>query len=56
MRIQKDTVCAWISAQKMFAHKTGRLWKFRWIEIDELIRSGEVAPSTVEMEDPTGND
>lgn len=38
--VSKDTVYAWISAQRMPAHKVGRLWKFQASEVDEWVRQG----------------
>jgi excisionase family DNA binding protein len=38
--IKPDTVCKWIVRQKMPAHEVGRLWKFRWEEIDHWVESG----------------
>lgn len=38
--VSKDTVYAWISTQKMPAHKVGRLWKFQASEVDEWVRQG----------------
>ena len=46
--ITKDTVCRWIEARSLPAHKNGRLWKFKLSDIDEWVRAGGAG------EDPTG--
>ena len=38
--IKKDTVYKWVAANKIPAHKVGRLWKFDKIEIDKWVKSG----------------
>lgn len=38
--VSKDTVYTWINAQGMPAHRVGRLWKFKRVEVDEWVRSG----------------
>lgn len=38
--ISKDTVFTWIRTIGMPLHRVGRLSKFKWQEVDELIRSG----------------
>jgi len=41
--VSKDTVRKWIKKEVIPAHKVGRLWKFRFSEIDEWIKSGRSA-------------
>lgn len=36
--IKRDTVYKWIDQKDMPAHKVGRLWKFKKVEIDEWVR------------------
>lgn len=43
--VSKDTVYAWISKRHMPAHRIGRLWKFKSVEVDEWVRSGGAAES-----------
>jgi excisionase family DNA binding protein len=38
--IKRDTVYKWIEHKDMPAHKLGRLWKFKRVEIDEWVRRG----------------
>jgi excisionase family DNA binding protein len=38
--VKKDTVYKWLTAQKIPAHKLGRLWKFDKTEIDTWVKSG----------------
>lgn len=37
--VSKDTIHRWIINKDMPAHKIGRLWKFKVIEIDEWVRN-----------------
>jgi excisionase family DNA binding protein len=38
--VKKDTVYKWLAANKIPAHKVGRLWKFDKSEIDSWVKSG----------------
>ena len=38
--IKRDTVYKWIDLKDMPAHKVGRLWKFKRVEIDEWVCRG----------------
>jgi excisionase family DNA binding protein len=38
--IKRDTVYKWIDNKDMPAHKVGRLWKFKRVEVDEWVRQG----------------
>ncbi len=38
--VKRDTIYDWIERRNMPAHKVGRLWKFKVVEIDEWVRSG----------------
>lgn len=38
--ISHDTVYRWIEARRLPAHKVGRLWKFKLVDVDEWVRSG----------------
>lgn len=38
--VTRDTIYKWISDKKMPAHKIGRLWKFKTVEVDEWVRGG----------------
>ena len=48
--VTKDPVYAWIADRGMPAHKVGRLWKFQIDEIDEWVRRGGAASSSVIVE------
>jgi len=39
--ISRDTAIKWINKKNLPAHKIGRLWKFKIIEVDEWVRSSE---------------
>jgi len=41
--VDKDTVYRWINHRGMPAHKVGRQWKFRILQIDEWVQAGNVA-------------
>ena len=41
--IKRDTVYKWIEEKGMPAHKVGRLWKFRRMEVDAWVRDGGAA-------------
>lgn len=38
--VSRESVLRWISHKNMPAHKVGRVWKFKFSEVDEWIRSG----------------
>lgn len=38
--IKRDTVYKWISEKNMPAHKIGRLWKFKKVQVDNWVESG----------------
>lgn len=38
--ISRDTAIKWINKKGLPAHKIGRLWKFRIVEVDEWVLSG----------------
>ena len=40
--VSQDTVHRWIRNKEMPAHKVGRLWKFKVIEIDEWVRNQKI--------------
>lgn len=37
--VSQDTVHRWIRNKYMPAHKVGRLWKFKVIEVDKWVRN-----------------
>ena len=41
--ISKDTVYTWIAKHQMPAHKVGRLWKFKVVEVDNWVLEGAAA-------------
>lgn len=41
--VTKDTIRNWIKKGNIPAHKIGRLWKFKFSEIDEWVESGKSA-------------
>jgi excisionase family DNA binding protein len=36
--VKRDTVYKWIGERAMPAHRIGRLWKFKAVEVDEWVR------------------
>lgn len=38
--VGRDTIMQWIEKRNMPAYKVGRLWKFKYSEVDDWIRSG----------------
>lgn len=47
--ISKDTVYAWIAKRHMPAHKVGRLWKFKALEVDNWVLEGSATNKTEEQ-------
>ena len=41
--VTKDTIRSWIKKTDIPAHKIGRLWKFKFSEVDEWVKSGKSA-------------
>lgn len=41
--ISNDTVYKWIDKYGMPAHRMGRLWKFKKVEVDEWVKAGGAA-------------
>ena len=48
--ISKDTVYTWIAKQQMPAHKDGRLWKFKAVEVDNWVFEGAAADRAGEQQ------
>jgi len=38
--VSNDTVYKWIDKHEMPAHRMGRLWKFKKVEVDKWVMSG----------------
>lgn len=38
--ISRDTAIKWINTKGLPAHKIGRLWKFKIVEVDDWVRFG----------------
>ena len=51
--VKRDTVYKWIDRKKLPAHKMGRLWKFKVLEVDTWVKSGGAAADDDEI--PRGN-
>lgn len=41
--VNKDTIRNWIKKTDIPAHRVGKLWKFKKLELDEWIKSGRSA-------------
>ena len=46
--IKRDTVYKWISDKSMPAHKVGRLWKFKKVQVDKWVEAGGAASGTID--------
>jgi excisionase family DNA binding protein len=44
--VKRDTIYKWISRRHMPAHKVGRLWKFRVLEVDDWVCSGKATSAS----------
>jgi len=38
--VRRDSICRWIDAKCLPAHRIGRLWKFKVSEVDDWVRTG----------------
>lgn len=38
--VSRESVLRWIKHNNMPAHKVGRVWKFKFSEVDDWVRSG----------------
>ncbi len=38
--VSKETIYRWIEKKKIPAHRLGRLWKFKTIEVDQWVMNG----------------
>lgn len=38
--VSKESIYRWVESKKMPAHKVGRQWKFKVIEVDEWVKNG----------------
>lgn len=45
--VKRDTIYKWIGTKDMPAHKVGRLWKFKKLEIDEWVRQGGASQPSI---------
>lgn len=43
--VSKDTVYAWREKKSLPAHRIGRFWKFKSIEVDNWVRNGSGSAS-----------
>jgi excisionase family DNA binding protein len=43
LSVSTDTVHRWIRAQKIPAHRVGRMWRFKVSQVDEWVQAGKVA-------------
>lgn len=56
--VRKESVYRWIDSRQMPARRVGRLWKFKFTEIDEWVRAGGAAGGQAHHRvtaDPSGN-
>ena len=54
--VSKDTIYRWIEAKALPAHRIGRLWKFKFDEVDEWVRKGGASEADVAATANTGGD
>jgi len=45
--VSSDTVYKWIDKHAMPAHRMGRLWKFKKVEVDEWVKAGGATSNSV---------
>jgi excisionase family DNA binding protein len=45
--VKRDTVYKWISEKAMPAHRIGRLWKFKAVEVDNWVRQDKTHETRV---------
>ena len=48
--VTKDTIRSWIRKGNIPAHKIGRLWKFKFSEVDEWVKSGKSALQSLSLD------
>ena len=53
--VARDTVYRWIEQRGLPAHKIGRLWKFKLVEVDLWVQSASAHTQNTAVP-PTGND
>jgi excisionase family DNA binding protein len=41
--VSKDTIYAWRDKKGLPAHRIGRFWKFKAVEVDSWVRNGDAA-------------
>jgi excisionase family DNA binding protein len=41
--ISKETIYRWLDSKKIPAHKIGKQWKFKTVEVDQWVRCGEAS-------------
>lgn len=54
--VSRESVLRWITHRNMPAHKVGRVWKFKFSEIDEWIRSGGAEDRSEHKDKQTGEE
>ena len=52
LQVSRESVLEWITERGLPAHKLGRLWRFKYSEIDEWIRTGEASGEQTADENP----
>jgi len=43
LSVSREAILDWIANKNMPAYKIGRIWKFKFSEIDEWVRSGKAS-------------
>jgi excisionase family DNA binding protein len=41
--VTKDSIYRWIERRGLPAHRVGKMWKFKRVEVDEWVRTGKAA-------------
>lgn len=44
--VAKDSIYRWIESRGLPAHRVGRLWKFKVLEVDQWVREGGAVAET----------
>jgi excisionase family DNA binding protein len=52
--VARDTIYRWIEQKGLPANRVGRLWKFKFSEVDAWVRAGGASQATSVLHETTG--
>jgi excisionase family DNA binding protein len=52
--VARDTIYRWIEQKGLPANRVGRLWKFKFSEVDAWVRAGGASQGTSVLQETTG--